>query len=160
MDSLSQLPINFSGILLQADEEYGNKVWDKHFGNVYSILKQQKKSYQLSGLINPFSSIQSLSMASCGTDLIHHLDFLNKAETYRRYFVKKLNDEYTLVSTTGENAYLSNNDFFRSIDDFNYNTPQFISIISYYLLDILFLLLWPFILIILIFSKSSKISIS
>ena len=160
VDSLSQLPINFSGILLQADEEYGNKVWDKHFGNVYHILKQQKKNYQLSGLINPFSSIQSLSMASCGTDLIHHLDFLNKAETYRRYFVKKLNDEYTVVSTTGENAYLSNNNFFRSIDDFNYNTPQFIPIISYYLLDILFLLLWPFILIIYIFSKSSKISMS
>ena len=32
VDSLSQLPINFYGILLQADEEYGNKVWDKHYG--------------------------------------------------------------------------------------------------------------------------------
>ena len=42
VDSLSQLPINFSGILLQADEEYGNKVWDKHFGHVYSQLKNQK----------------------------------------------------------------------------------------------------------------------
>ena len=48
VDSLSQLPINFSGILLQADEEYGNKVWDKHFGNVYSILKEQKRNYQFS----------------------------------------------------------------------------------------------------------------
>ena len=47
VDSLSQLPINFSGILLQADEEYGNKVWDKHFGNVYSILKEQKKELSI-----------------------------------------------------------------------------------------------------------------
>ena len=44
VDSISQLPINFSGILLQADEEYGNKVWDKHFGDVYSILKEQKEA--------------------------------------------------------------------------------------------------------------------
>ena len=117
VDSISQLPINFSGILLQADEEYGNKVWDKHFGEVYSILKEQKRNYQLSGLINPFASIQSLSMGTCGTDLIHHLDFLNKAEIYRRYFVKKLNDEYTVVSTVGENAYLSDNKFFKSIRD-------------------------------------------
>ena len=42
VDSLSQLPINFDGIVMQADEEYGNIVWDKHFGNNYSILKKQK----------------------------------------------------------------------------------------------------------------------
>ena len=156
VDSLSQLPINFSGILLQADEEYGNKVWDKHFGEVYSTLKEQKRNYQLSGFINPFASIQSLSMGSCGTDLIHHLDFLNKAEIYRRYFVKKLNDEYTVVETTGENAYLSNNEFFRSIDDFNYSDPNFLSVMYYYLFDILFLLSWTCILIFFIVSNSRK----
>ena len=130
VDSLSQLPINFSGILLQADEEYGNKVWDKHFGHVYSQLKNQKRNYQLSGFINPFASLQSLSMGSCGTDLIHHLDFLSKAEIYRRYFVKALNDEYTTVSTDGENAYLSNNSFFKSINDFNYKGLNFFQFIK------------------------------
>ena len=78
---------------------------------MYSQLKNQKRNYQLSGFINPFASLQSLSMGSCGTDLIHHLDFLSKAEIYRRYFVKAFN-EYTTVSTDGENAYLSNNSFF------------------------------------------------
>ena len=34
VDSLSQLPINFSGVLMQEDERYGNKVWDKHFGQL------------------------------------------------------------------------------------------------------------------------------
>ena len=34
-------------------------------------------------------------MASCGTDLIHHIDFLINSKKYRRYFVKTLNDEYT-----------------------------------------------------------------
>ena len=77
-ETIEELPINIYGILLQADEEYGNKIWDKHFGRIYDILKQQKRNYQFSGLINPFASIQSLSMASCGTDLIHHLDFLHQ----------------------------------------------------------------------------------
>ena len=62
VDSLNQLPINFDGIVMQADEEYGNLVWDKHFGNNYFILKKQKRLYQLSGLFNPFSSLQNLSM--------------------------------------------------------------------------------------------------
>ena len=39
VDSLSQLPINFDGIVMQADEEYGNQVWDKHFGNNYLIYQ-------------------------------------------------------------------------------------------------------------------------
>lgn len=159
VDSLSQLPINFSGILLQADEEYGNKVWDKHFGKVYSILKEQKRNYQFSGLINPFASIQSVSMGSCGTDLIHHLDFLSKAEIYRRYFVKQLNDEYTIISTEGKNAYLSNNDFFKSINDFNYSPLKFSSILYYYLYDILFLFSWSLFLIFFIVFKSRKLII-
>ena len=75
VDSLSQLPINFDGIVMQADEEYGNLVWDKHFGSNYSIMQKQKSLYQFSGLLNPFASLQSASMGFCGTDMIHHLDF-------------------------------------------------------------------------------------
>ena len=47
---------------MQADEEYGNKVWDKHFGKLYDQLKSQKQKYQISGFLNPFSSLQNLSM--------------------------------------------------------------------------------------------------
>ena len=39
VDSISDLPINFAGILMQADEEYGNKVWDKHYGDLYENLE-------------------------------------------------------------------------------------------------------------------------
>ena len=156
VDSLSQLPINFSGILLQADEEYGNKVWDKHFGHVYSQLKTKKETINLA-VINPFASLQSLSMGSCGTDLIHHLDFLSKAEIYRRYFVKALNDEYTTVSTDGENAYLSNNSFFKSINDFNYKGLNFFSSLNYYLFDLLFLIVWTISLMFFIVFKSRKL---
>ena len=39
VDSLKQLPINFDGIVMQEDEEYGNRVWDKHFGNNYSSVQ-------------------------------------------------------------------------------------------------------------------------
>ena len=99
-------------------------------------------------------------MASCGTDLIHHLDFLKEAEIYRRYFIKSLNDEYRDVSTTGDNAYLSNNKFFRSLEDFNYLSPSFAALIFYYLLDIYFLILWFFVLIFLIVFTSRKVIIS
>ena len=94
VENLSVLKFNFSGILMQEDEEYGNMVWDKHFGSLYEKLELQKKSYQLSGVINPFAAVQSLSMAYSGTDMYHHLHFLKEAENYRRIFIKTLNDEY------------------------------------------------------------------
>ena len=46
VDSLKNLPINFDGIVMQEDEEYGNIVWDKHFGNNHEILRKQKFLFQ------------------------------------------------------------------------------------------------------------------
>ena len=128
---------------MQADEEYGNEVWDKHYGKLFKTLELQKRSYQLSGLINPFASLQSLSMGSAGTDLFHHLEFLRQAEQYRRYFIRTLNDEYAYGgSKTGEKGWKATNDFFRSIKDFNYKFSNFSSIFSKYFIDLFLLLLW------------------
>ena len=143
VDSLSQLPINFSGVVMQADEEYGNKVWDKHYGELYATLKKQKRNYQLSGFINPFASLQSLSMGAAGTDLFHHLNFLTSAEKYRRYFIKTLNNEYAFGgSKTGESGWKASNSFFRSIKDFNYSPSLFVSVTSKYLIDLVCLGFW------------------
>tara|TARA_X000001036_G_scaffold68470_1_gene59500 strand:+ start:4373 stop:5776 length:1404 start_codon:yes stop_codon:yes gene_type:complete len=143
VDSLKQLPINFDGIVMQADEEYGNLVWDKHFGNNYSIFQKQKRLYQISGLLNPFSSLQNLSMGFCGNDMIHHLDFLKKAEEYRRYLVKTLNDKHAFGgSKTGNWKWSADNTFFRSVEKFEYKTPKIEDHIGHYVIDIFFLLFW------------------
>jgi len=120
VDSLQQLPINFDGIVMQEDEEYGNLVWDKHFGNNYNILQNQKGLYQVSGLLNPFASLQSASMGFCGTDMIHHLDFLKKAEDYRRVLIKALNDKHAYGgSKTGDWGWTVDSTFFRSVQGFS-----------------------------------------
>ena len=128
---------------MQADEEYGNQVWDKHFGNNYLIYQKQKKLYQLSGLLNPFSSLQNLSMGFCGSDMIHHLDFLKKAENYRRYLIKTLNDKHAHGgSKTGEWRWTVDNTFFRSVKTFDYQTMLIKNHIGNYLFDILALIAW------------------
>ena len=145
VDKLEDLPINFSGIVMQEDEEYGNMVWDKHFGDLYTQLEKQKSNYQLSGLINPFASLQNLSMGSSGSDMFHHLDFLTKAESYRRIFIKTLNDEYAFGgSKTGERGWKATNEFFRSVKDFKYELPAFFSLFSKYLIDVIIILFWVF----------------
>ena len=143
VDTLKNLPINFDGIVMQKDEEYGDQVWDKHFGNNYNILSKQKFLYQISGFLNPFASLQSASMGFCGTDMIHHLDFLRKSEDYRRHLIKTLNDAHAYGgSKTGDWGWTVDSGFFKSVEGFTYVTPKIKENIKYYSIDLFALLFW------------------
>ena len=160
VDSLSQLPINFDGIVMQADEEYGNLVWDKHFGSNYSIMQKQKSLYQFSGLLNPFASLQSASMGFCGTDMIHHLDFLKKAEDYRRVLIKALNDKHAYGgSKTGDWKWTVDSEFFKSVQGFTYETPRISNHLNHYLIDLLFLFFWALLIKVLIRVNAAKVNV-
>ncbi|MEM7657436.1 MAG: DUF3526 domain-containing protein [Bacteroidota bacterium] len=145
VDSLSQLPINFDGLLMQADEEYGNQVWDKHFGQLREVITQQKRSLQMGGFVNPFLSLQNASMGFAASDNFHHQDFLVQVETYRRDFIKTLNDEHAFGgSATGDWGWEANNDFYRSVPDFSYEPTRLASVLPAYLMDVGLLILWAF----------------
>ena len=161
VENLKDLPINFAGIVMQADEEYGNQVWDKHFGDVYDRLEQQKRIVQRSGFINPFGALQSLSMGMSGTDMFHHLEFLKQAEAYRRVFIQTLNDEYAFGgSKTGERGWKADTEFFKSVKDFAYLHPNLSMVFSNYTLDALSLLFWFAASILLLISVSKRASVS
>lgn len=143
VDSLSQLPINFDGIRMQADEDYGNQVWDKHFGNIRAVLAQQKRSLQIGGLINPFISLDNTSKGFSGTDNFHHQEFLVQVENYRRELIKTLNDEHAYGgSKNGDWGWKADNKFYKSVADFSYQPTQLNSVFPYYLLDVGILLIW------------------
>ena len=105
------------------------------------ILRKQKFLFQMSGIINPFASLQSLSMGFCGTDMIHHLDFLKKSEDYRRYLIKTLNDKHAFGgSKTGDWRWTVDQDFFKSVAIFSYTTPKIIMYLKNYMIDLILLL--------------------
>jgi ABC-2 type transport system permease protein len=143
VDSISQLPINFDGLVMQADEEYGNVVWDKHFGNLKTVLSQQKQTYQLGGVFNPFVSLQNASMGFTGSDNLHHQDFLVQVENYRRVFIKMLNDKHAFGgSKTGDWDWKADNAFFKSVPDFAYKPTSISAILPNYILDVGLLAFW------------------
>jgi ABC-2 type transport system permease protein len=157
VQNVEDLPINFDGIVMQADEEFGNMVWDKHYGDVNTTLLNQRKTNQFLNLLNPFSSLRNLSIGTAGTDLLHHLDFLHKAEEYRRVFIKRLNDEMAYGgSKTGEWEWKSDNKFFKSVEDFNYSQPAFASLFPRYLFDVLSLIIWASLFLLLSFSLRNQ----
>jgi ABC-2 type transport system permease protein len=160
VDSLGQLPINFDGIRMQADEEYGNEVWDKHFGNLSAIQTKQKQTFQFGGIVNPFIALQNSSMGFAGSDNLHHQEFLVQVEQYRRSLLKTLNDEHAYGgSRTGEWAWKAGNDFYKSIADFNYVPIPISSVIPSYMLDLLLLQFWVVFILFLLFRGAKKMQI-
>ncbi len=161
VDSLSQLPINFDGIVMQEDEEYGNKVWDKHFGNLRTVLAQQKQSYQLGGIINPFICLQNASMGFAGNDNLHHQEFLVQVENYRRIFIKMLNDEHAFGgSRTGQWGWKADNDFFKSVPDFEHQPTALASVFSHYTIDVLLLMAWSIVVLGLMIFGTKKMQVT
>lgn len=160
VDSLSQLPINFDGLVMQADEEYGNRVWDKHFGKLRTIYLKQKNVIQLSGIANPFLSLQNSSMGFMASDNIHHQHFLTTAENYRRSFIKMLNDKHAFGgSKTGDWDWKANNAFFKSVPDFSYQPSKLSTVFQYYLTDIIILLCWAGLVALLLVNGAKKMQI-
>jgi len=160
VSSIDDLPINYDGIRMQADEEYGNSVWDKHFGRRNTIFHQQKRFYQALGLVNPFMSLQNTSMGFCGSDLYHHLNFLRQAEDYRREFIKMLNEQQTHGgSKTGDWSWTDNSDFYQSITDFHYQPMSLYSANSFYRIDLFILIFWSLLITFIVALRAKKISV-
>ncbi len=160
VDSISQLPINFDGIRMQADEDYGNIVWDKHFGNLRDVQAQQKASFQLGGILNPFISLQNTSKGFAGNDNLHHQEFLLQVEKYRRVLIKQLNDEHAYGgSKSGDWGWKADNTFFKSIADFKYQPIALKTVFSGYLIDVMLLLLWALFILFLLYRGAKKIQV-
>lgn len=157
--SKEELPINFDGLLMQADEEFGNRVWDKHFGELYDQMQKQKSLVQWASLPNPFGNLQSLSMGAAGTDNFHQVDFLREAEDYRRVFIRTLNERHAYGgSKTGDWGYKEDQEFFNSIADFQYAEPSFPDLIRQQTPSLILLLVWIGLLAIGIYRVQPKLS--
>ena len=145
---------------MQADEEYGNQVWDKHFGHLRQVLNQQKRSYQIGGVLNPFISLQNTSMGFTANDNLHHQEFLVQVEHYRRDFIKMLNDKHAFGgSKTGEWGWKADNEFFKSVPDFDYQPISLGTVMSSYVLDLVLLISWTLFTIVLLLLGTKKMEV-
>ncbi|WZO99305.1 DUF3526 domain-containing protein [Isosphaeraceae bacterium EP7] len=91
IDTVEELPINFQGVALQASEEHGNTVFDRHYGTLWNSFGRQDSIRKGLGLVFPTLAIRELSMALAGTDNAHARHFADSAESYRRDLVRTLN---------------------------------------------------------------------
>ena len=139
--SIDAVPVGFSGISLQAGEEHGNEVFDRHYGRLFNIYEAQARVYQLAGVAAPMLPMRSLSMALAGTDFDHHREFVRAAEDYRRGIQRVMNDDITRNARPGI-AYAAGPDLWAKVTEFTYELPGIAWVLARNWISLLLLLAW------------------
>ncbi|MEM8526650.1 MAG: DUF3526 domain-containing protein [Bacteroidota bacterium] len=159
--SIEELPVNWSGIAMQAGEEYTDQVYDQEFSKVEQVFQRQNRLSEWLGFFNPYLAIRNLSMGLSGTDFHHHIAFAKAAEDYRRYFVKEMNKDMEVNHKPGVAYadYKIGKEMWSSISPFSYQQPSFNEVLQHHWRSWSALLLWIGGLLALVFTFSKRISI-
>jgi len=138
---VEDLPINFSGISLQAGEEYTNLVYDRNWGEVWEIYERQNRVHHLAAVISPLLAVRSLSMGLAGTDFTQHRDFASAAEDYRRALNRMMNEDIAEHAPVGQ-AYLADAELWARIPPFEYRAASLGEVLGRQSLSIAILIVW------------------
>lgn len=139
---LEDLPVSFAGISLQAGEEYGNQVFDKHYGALWDAYARQTRIHLAGAVIAPFLAVRSLSMGLAGTDFAQHRHFVTAAETYRRGLQRFLNGEMTGRAKGVDFDYRADPAFWATTPRFEYEPPALSSVLRQQAPALMLLALW------------------
>jgi len=125
VQEVSELPFNFSGMMLQESEEFEKSIFDYHFANIDDIHQKQIRLLSISSIFSPTIAVRHASMSLAGTDMYAFNHFLNEAEEYRISLMRELNMDLK-NNAVGERAtgYTAGNDFFARNIPFEYHRPE------------------------------------
>ena len=142
VETVEDLPINFDGYLLQASEEYANVVFDSLYAELWGGYFKQRWITRYFSVISPTIALQNISMALSGTDLFAHQHHAEAAESFRREFVRMLNQDMIDHGGADGYAYLAGSEVWEQTPDFVYASPSFLQSARGVWLDGCILLAW------------------
>jgi len=159
VDTISKLPINIDGLLMQADEDYKAIVTNKYFGTLYNQITRQNKVTQYASLVNPFFALKDLSMGICKTDYSNQVIFEQQVQDYRLYMMRYLNEYMSYNTKAGDYDTKATRDVFTKLKKFNYKPLTVTQSLSNYSLLIVAFLLWIIVATVLVNFASKKLNI-
>lgn len=119
---VEDLPVDFRGLALRADDENGYRIYDRHFGDLWERYARQERLRALAGLIFPLAAIQPFSMGMAGTDTAHHNHFAQAAENYRREIQSAMSDDLIHHRKNGDEHYVAGRSLWEKMQPFHYRT--------------------------------------
>ncbi|WP_142682769.1 DUF3526 domain-containing protein [Chitinophaga polysaccharea] len=122
-NSLSQLPVDADGIIMQYHEDYRQQVFHHYYSKVAQSFSRQQSFLSRAGMLDPFIGLKRISMSMSGTDYYAHQAFYQQAQLYRDYFIRTLNMELAAHPGKSYGSYKAGPEFFRQIKKFSHTLP-------------------------------------
>ena len=141
VETIEELPVAYSGLLLAEGEKYESKIYTKHFNLLRKQYQNQRIIYRLNGLISPFLSVRFVSMALTRTDYAFQWHFENEAEKYRVGFNTALNMNIAENAKNVE-GYKADEDLWSTIPAFQYKWQTIDTILNDHLVEYAIIFLW------------------
>jgi ABC-2 type transport system permease protein len=138
----ADLPINFTGIALEAGEAHGAAVFDRLWGEQAKREDAQMWIVRTASLLSPALSVVALSAGFAGSDLLHQRAFTAAAEQHRRSIQTPLNMELAEKGKEEGFNYLADRALWERVATFGYHAPSFASVWRAYLPDFVWALAW------------------
>ncbi|MEX6634285.1 DUF3526 domain-containing protein [Hyphococcus lacteus] len=139
VESKDELPIEYGAYSLQKSEEHAHPLFEKIYANLNAVHKKQEGVLRAASLISPTIALNALSAGLAGSDRVHHQKFVEGAEVHRRKIVKQLNEDYMYNAGEAGYGYAAGEAFWKTIEDFSYIPPTFLSLFSSYAFGIIVL---------------------
>ncbi|MGS2740999.1 ABC transporter permease [Sinomicrobium sp. M5D2P17] len=144
VDSVSELPFNYSGLVMKEGEKITAKIHSDHLKKLRQVYARQNSFSRYLTFLDPYMGIKNLSMTLSGTDYNAFIDFQDQAEQYRYRLAQSLNDlQIKHVSNTAKSSadpdYVLDKEHWAEIEDFKYRPlrigtafhSEFISFLSF-----------------------------
>lgn len=141
VESLDQLPVNFTAAFLQRLEEVDAPIFDHNYDQLWRTFEDQRRLQQLASLLSPALAIRQFSMAMSGADAYAQRHFSLAAEQYRRDFVGQLNGVLA-TEGAGKRFYVAAQDTWGEVPAFTYEPPATMELVARHRFDLLLLLAW------------------
>jgi ABC-2 type transport system permease protein len=142
VDKKAALSINFTGIAMQAGEDYGNQVFDRYYGALWKTYAAQDAVRLAASVLSPLPALQALSQAGAGTDWQQHRHFVGAAEAHRRALQRFLNDDFTVNARGLDFDYRADPTLWAKAPLWQYHRPALANSSSDVVLAAIILLFW------------------
>ncbi|WP_207513762.1 ABC transporter permease [Longitalea luteola] len=136
VDSVQQLPFNYSGFQMKEGEKVSAMIYNQHLFALLQKYRQQNDVSRLSAFLNPFAALRDISMAMSGTDFQSYIQFQQQAEAYRYRLAQHMNDlQIKLISNKkpGEHdkPYSISSDHWKAFPDFEFERTSQVCVLMH-----------------------------
>lgn len=147
VDSVQQLPFNYSGFIMTEGEKISSRIYNQHLENLLKVYDKQNSFSKTVSFINPYIAIKNVSMGLSNTDYDSYIDFQQQAEKYRYNMAQKMNAlqvKYISNKKPGANdkPLTINKEHWADLAEFQYQSKGVSDVLKSEIVSVIFILLW------------------